>query len=114
MLPEPTISRLVLTEGGAALRVEYADGDSHQLPAVLLRSFSPSAETGGRHASATKLRAIPQAVRILRVAPVGNYAIQLHFDDGHDTGLYTFSYLYELATNIDAYMQRIAQAGNDD
>ncbi len=110
MAPEPVISKLVLTKGGTALRVEYADGDSHRLPAVLLRSFSPSAETGGRRASATELRAIVPTVHILRIEPVGHYAIQLYFDDGHDTGLYTFTYLGELATNIDAYMERIARA----
>lgn len=104
------ITRLVLARRGTALRLEYADGTNHELPAILLRGYSPSAETGGWQVPDEKLANLALEVHVLRVEPVGNYAIRLVFDDGHDTGLYTLDHLEQLARRADECMARIETA----
>ena len=94
------------------MRLEYEDGTSRILTAELLRGYSPSAETGGWYVPDEKLAGIPATVYILRVEPVGNYAVRLAFDDGHDTGLYTLEYLERLARHATECMARINAARN--
>ena len=104
------ITQLVLAGRGAFLQLEYADGTSRAMPALLLRGYSPSAETGGWQVSDAKLASLAAEIRILRVEPIGNYAVRLAFDDGHDTGLYTLEYLQQLAGRSDECLARIKAA----
>jgi DUF971 family protein len=78
------------------LTVAFDDGASFALPAELLRVMSPSAEVQGHSPEERVTVPGKKAVRILRIEPVGNYAARIVFDDGHDTGLYSWVYLREL------------------
>ena len=78
------------------LTVTFADHAPFELPAELLRVLSPSAEVQGHSPEQRVTVPGKKAVRILRIEPVGNYATRIVFDDGHDTGLYTWTYLREL------------------
>ena len=78
------------------LEVAFADGATFELPFEYLRVYSPSAEVRGHGPGQETLQLGKHEVGIRAVEPVGNYAIKLVFDDGHDTGLYTWAYLYEL------------------
>ena len=88
-------SEIRLRSGGAVLAVAF-DTASYDLPAEYLRVMSPSAEVQGHSAAERKTIGGKQAVRITQVLPVGSYAVRLVFDDGHDTGIFTWSYLAEL------------------
>lgn len=94
-----------LSKDRRTLHVAFEDGARFALPAELLRVESPSAEVQGHHPSQKTLVAGKAAVEILRVEPVGNYAVRLGFDDMHDTGLYAWDYLRELGEQRDAKMQ---------
>jgi DUF971 family protein len=85
--------------------VAFDDGASFALPAELLRVMSPSAEVQGHSPEERVTVPGKRAVRILRVEPVGNYAARIVFDDGHDTGLYTWTYLRELGENKEERFQ---------
>ena len=92
--PWPTELRLLKEE--ARLEVEFSDGRIFALPAEYLRVESPSAEVQGHGPSQKKIVAGKRRVRITTVEPVGHYAVRLVFDDGHDTGIFSWSYLREL------------------
>jgi DUF971 family protein len=100
---------------GAGLRVTYDDGATFDLTAEYLRVESPSAEVRGHSASQRRLESRKSGVKIGDVAPVGNYAVRLTFDDGHATGLYTWKYLRELGIEQDArwsaYLAALAERG---
>jgi DUF971 family protein len=81
------------------LEVAYADGARHQLPFEYLRVYSPSAEVKGHGPGQEILVLGKQNVGIKSVEPVGQYAVKLVFDDGHDSGLYSWKYLRELGEN---------------
>ena len=83
------------------LEVEFDNGTSFSLPAELLRVESPSAEVQGHGPSQKQLVAGRREVGILAIEPVGNYAIRIKFDDLHETGIYTWQYLYMLGENQD-------------
>ena len=89
-------------KGPRLLRLEFADG-AVELPAELLRVYSPSAEVRGHGADERRLQTGKKQVRITAIEPVGNYGVRLRFDDGHDTGIYAWSYLRDLADNQDRY-----------
>ena len=97
------------------LEVRFADGMNGRLSAEYLRVHSPSAEVKGHAAGEGILVTGKELVGIARIDPVGRYAVKLVFDDGHDTGLYTWAVLYELASDRDRkwarYLERLAQAG---
>ncbi|HTV96863.1 MAG TPA: DUF971 domain-containing protein [Steroidobacteraceae bacterium] len=97
------------------LEVRFDDGAHFELPFEYLRVFSPSAEVTGHGAGEGVLQTGKQDVTIEHIEPVGNYALRLHFDDGHNTGLYSWSVLHELGTAQRAkwarYLQRCAEAG---
>lgn len=86
------------------LEVDFG-GETLELPAELLRVYSPSAEVRGHGPSERKLQTGKKYVNIQAVEPVGNYAIKLVFDDGHDTGIYAWDFLRELGENLDRYWQ---------
>lgn len=89
--------------------------DSYQLPAEYLRVYSPSAEVRGHGMGNEVLQFGKKDVRILNLEPVGNYALKISFDDGHDSGLFHWNYLKELSeqqsTKWQDYLDRLKQAG---
>jgi DUF971 family protein len=93
--PWPTELRLL--PGGHSLAVSFDDGSNATLEAEYLRVESPSAEVQGHGAGQKKLVTDKEAITITEVEPVGNYAIRLTFDDGHDSGLFTWDYLHKLS-----------------
>ncbi len=97
------------------LELEYAGGERYSLPCEYLRVYSPSAEVKGHGPGQEVLQTGKINVGISAINPVGNYALQMVFDDGHDSGLYAFDYLLELCRNQDAwwqaYLDRLAEAG---
>ena len=98
--PWPTEFRL--TGQGRLLTIGFEDGASHDLPAEYLRVESPSAEVQGHGPNQRTTQFGKSAVRITEIVPTGNYAVRLIFDDAHSTGIFTFSYLYELALEREA------------
>ena len=104
-----------LRKGGRVLALEFEDGSRFELPFEYLRVHSPSAEVRGHSASQEVLQTGKENVQVTRVEPVGHYAVRLHFDDGHNTGLYTWKYLYELGRdqeqNWQRYLDRLSAAG---
>ncbi len=104
----PTEIRLKKDE--KILEVEFDDGRRFALPAELLRVESPSAEVQGHSPSQKQIVAGRRHVGIMEVEPVGNYAVRLRFDDMHDTGLYSWSYLRKLGEEQDALWQAYLDA----
>jgi DUF971 family protein len=94
------------------LQVSFADGLVFELPFEYLRVHSPSAEVKGHGPGQEVLVTGKSGVGIRAIEPVGQYAVKLVFDDGHDTGLYTWKYLYELGRDREAnwgrYRTRVA------
>jgi DUF971 family protein len=111
----PIPTELKLKKASRCLEVTFADGAEFTLPAEYLRVHSPSAEITGHSIGEGVLVTGKQQVGIERIEPVGRYAVKLVFDDGHDTGLYTWSTLYELGAGYDRkwqrYLERLAAAG---
>lgn len=105
-----TPTELVLHRKEKTLDVTFADGVRYTLPAELLRVESPSAEVRGHGGSGKRLVPGRRRVGILEVKPVGNYAVQIKFDDLHDTGIYTWTYLRELGEQQNDIMARYVTA----
>jgi DUF971 family protein len=99
----------------ALLELTYADGGNYSLPAEFLRVYSPSAEVRGHGPGQEVLQIGKLNVKINRIEPVGNYAVRLHFDDDHNTGIYSWEYLRELVLNQqtlwEEYLERLRIAG---
>jgi DUF971 family protein len=97
------------------LELLYPQGERYELSCEYLRVYSPSAEVRGHGEGQEVLQVGKINVAITAIQPVGNYAIQLVFSDGHDTGLYSWDYLYELCTHQkeywDDYLARLHAAG---
>jgi DUF971 family protein len=112
-IPPPT--EIKYHKRSRELEVRFADGMVGRLSAEYLRVHSPSAEVKGHAAGEGILVTGKELVGIARIDPVGRYAVKLVFDDGHDTGLYTWAVLYELLSDHDRkwarYLERLAQAG---
>ena len=94
-------SGLRLRRRSKLLEVSWPDGVVHELPCEYLRVLSPSAEVRGHGDGERILQTGKKHVNITNVEAVGNYAVKLTFDDGHDTGLYTWAYLRELGDEQD-------------
>ncbi len=101
--PWPT--ELRLAKDRRTLHVSFDDGAAFAIPAELLRVESPSAEVQGHGPTQKKTVPGKQEVEIIKVEPVGHYAVKLSFDDMHDTGIYGWDYLRELGETGDAKMQ---------
>ncbi|MFO7304392.1 MAG: DUF971 domain-containing protein [Gammaproteobacteria bacterium] len=97
---------ITLRTRSRVLAVTFSDGTQFELPFEYLRVYSPSAEVRGHGPGQETLQIGKHNVNITKVEPVGNYAVRLIFDDGHDTGLYTWSYLYELGREREKKWQR--------
>jgi DUF971 family protein len=97
---------LKLHRRSRVLVVGYADGTRYELPCEYLRVYSPSAEVRGHSGGETVLVPGKRNVAIDKVEPVGSYAVRLTFDDGHNTGLYSWDVLEDLGANQARYWQR--------
>ena len=110
---KPTEIRYIRKTNTVSLTFE--DGLSANLTTEYLRCFSPSAEVKGHGPGQEKLRKGKENVGLDKIEPVGNYAVKLIFDDGHNTGLYSWEYLYELCKNYQQnwhnYLERLALDG---
>jgi DUF971 family protein len=97
------------------LTISFPESDPVELSAELLRVLSPSAEVQGHGPGQEVLQTGKQWVSISDMQPIGHYAVQLSFDDGHSSGLYTWAYLAQLAENKDTlwadYLMKLARAG---
>ncbi|HSM98266.1 MAG TPA: DUF971 domain-containing protein [Gallionella sp.] len=113
MSEQPT--EIKLHQQSRMLEIAFDDGASFQLPYEFLRVYSPSADVSGHGPGQEVLQTGKRDVGVKQLVPVGSYAVQIDFDDGHDTGLYTWEYLYRLGRNQAAlwqdYLDRLAAAG---
>ena len=112
-----TPSAITLHAKSRVLEVAFADGAVFRLPFELLRVYSPSAEVQGHGPGQETLQTGKRDVSIVALEPIGHYAVKPTFSDGHDTGLFTWDYLYELGSEQAAlwsrYEQRLSAAGAD-
>jgi len=115
MAGQQKVTRLDYSRGQRTLALEFDDGAAFKLTAEFLRVYSPSAEVRGHAPGQETLQTGKANVGIDRIDPVGHYAVQIAFDDGHDSGLYSWSYLRDLAENQDrywhSYLRQLAAAG---
>ena len=111
--PRPTDIRL--HQLSRKLEIAFDNGTQFTLPCEYLRVYSPSAEVRGHGLGQEVLQVGKEEVNIIGIEPVGKYALKFSFSDGHDTGLYSWDYLYDLAIRQDelwrAYLVRLAAAG---
>ena len=108
-------TEITLHQQSRLLEVAFDDGARYKLPFEFLRVFSPSAEVRGHGPGQETLQTGKRNVILDSVEPVGSYAVKLNFDDGHDSGLYTWEYLHELGQYQDAmwhdYLTKLEAAG---
>ena len=113
MTPRPT--EIKLHSKSRLLEVAFNDGRRFELPCEYLRVFSPSAEVQGHGPGQRVLQTGKREVSIEGIHPMGNYAVGLHFDDGHQTGIYSWTTLYDLGVNQkrlwQQYLDELAAAG---
>ena len=111
--PHPT--EINLHQQSRLLEITFDDGAHFELPCEYLRVYSPSAEVQGHGPGEGVLQVDKEDVNIKHIEPVGNYAIQLYFDDEHSTGIYSWETLYKLGTNREQnwqdYLNRLSEAG---
>ena len=97
------------------LAISFDDGSEFELPFEYLRVYSPSAEVRGHGPGQEVLQTGKENVGIKAIYPVGHYALRIDFDDGHNTGIYSWQYLYELGADMSrkwqAYLDRLKEAG---
>ena len=113
--PQPTA--ITVHQQSRVLEVGFDDGAQFRIPFELMRVYSPSAEVQGHGPGQEVLQTGKRAVELTTLEPVGNYAVQPTFSDGHDSGIFTWEYLYFLGSQQQAlwqqYEQRLADAGMD-
>lgn len=114
MSDTPTPTEIKLHQKSRILEIVFSDGRSFSLSCEFLRVFSPSAEVRGHGPGQEVLQTGKRNVDIVSVEPVGSYAIQPTFSDGHATGIYAWDYLYSLGTDQERmwsdYLQKLAAA----
>jgi DUF971 family protein len=112
-MPHPTAIKA--RSRSRLLEVSFDDGSTFELPFEYLRVYSPSAEVRGHGPGQETLQLGKHEVGVRAVEPVGNYAVRIVFDDGHDTGLYTWAYLHELGRDREEkwrqYLARLQELG---
>ena len=112
-MPQPT--EIKLHQASRVLEIAFDDGRRFRLPYEFLRVHSPSAEVRGHGPGQETLQTGKRDVTIANVEPIGHYALRPTFSDGHDSGIYSWEYLYELGVKREAnwktYLARLAQAG---
>jgi DUF971 family protein len=108
-------TEIKLHQKSRVLEIEFADGRRFSLPCEFLRVYSPSAEVRGHGPGQEVLQTGKKEVEISRIEPVGTYAVQLYFSDGHDTGIYSWDLLYDYGVRQDEmwqhYLRRLQEAG---
>jgi DUF971 family protein len=108
-------TEIKLHQKSRLLEIAFSDGKRFELPCEFLRVYSPSAEVRGHGPGQEVLQVGKMNVEITDIQPVGSYAVQLVFSDGHDSGLYSWDYLYDLGVNQEAlwqqYLARMKEAG---
>ncbi len=111
----PRPIEIKLHQKSRVLEISFDDGKSYSLSCEYLRVYSPSAEVRGHGPGQEVLQEGKKDVEIAAIEPVGNYAVKLVFSDGHDTGLYSWDYLYSLGENQprlwQQYLEKLALAG---
>lgn len=116
-LQRPTLTPVSLTVHGQSrvLEIAYSDGRDFRIPFELMRVYSPSAEVQGHGPGQEVLQTGKREVTLEALDPVGNYAVQPRFSDGHDSGIFSWDYLYFLGSEQDRlwqdYTQRLVAAG---
>ena len=114
-MDEPTPTEVRLRTRSRVLEVAYGPDERYELPFEYLRVYSPSAEVRGHGPGQETLQLGKHEVGVKAVEPVGRYAVRIVFDDGHDSGLYTWGYLRELGQTREEkwrrYLERLAQLG---
>jgi DUF971 family protein len=110
-----TPTKIIVRQAKDALLIEYSDGQEYTLPAEYLRVYSPSAEVRGHGTDNETLQFGKRNVTIASLVEAGNYALQIVFSDGHDSGIYSWQYLQELGETYEAkwsvYLKKIHEAG---
>jgi DUF971 family protein len=113
----PTPVSITVHGQSRVLEVAFSDSKSFRIPFELMRVYSPSAEVQGHGPGQEVLQTGKRAVEIVALEPVGNYAVKPLFSDGHESGIFSWNYLYELGAAQDAlwrqYAERLAAAGVD-
>ncbi|MDO9064455.1 MAG: DUF971 domain-containing protein [Sulfuricella sp.] len=111
----PIPTEIKLHQKSRMLEIAFSDGQRFELPCEFLRVYSPSAEVRGHGQGQEVLQVGKKTVEITDVQPVGSYAVQLVFSDGHDSGLYSWDYLHDLGVSQEAlwkqYLERMNEAG---
>jgi len=111
----PVPTEITLHQRSRVLELAFEDGRRFELPYEFLRVYSPSAEVRGHGPGQEVLQVGKRNVEIVGVEPVGSYAVQPQFSDGHNTGIYSWDYLYDLGTNRERmwqeYLARMQAAG---
>ena len=111
----PTPSELTVHGQSRVLEVTFSDGAHFRIPFELMRIYSPSAEVQGHGPGQEVLQTGKREVELEALEPVGNYAVQPRFSDGHDTGIFSWDYLYFLGSQQDQlwadYQRRLQEAG---
>jgi len=111
-----TPTELNLHRDSRVLEISFDNGEHYNLSCEYLRVFSPSAEVRGHGPGQETLQLGKEEVNIEQITPVGNYAVCLHFDDGHNTGIYSWDTLYDLGSNQQenwkSYLAALEQAGH--
>src|SRR5687768_13624312 len=112
---QPT--ELVVHQQSRVLEIAFADGARFRIPFELMRVYSPSAEVQGHGPGQEVLQTGKRDVQLTGLDPIGNYAVQPQFSDGHDSGIFSWEYLYFLGSQQEQlwadYERRLAQAGAD-
>ena len=114
-MSERVATAITLHQKSRVMEIGFSDGRSFRLPYELLRVYSPSAEVRGHGPGQEVLQTGKRDVDIRSLEPVGSYAVQPQFSDGHNTGIYSWDYLYELGENQDKlwsqYLEKLKAAG---
>ncbi len=106
MTSSPRLINIVLQQKSRRLEISFDNGEHFSLPCEYLRVFSPSAEVRGHGPGQETLQKNKERVNIIAIEPVGTYAVALRFDDGHDTGIYSWQTFYELGLNRSTYFRQ--------
>ncbi|GMR21160.1 MAG: DUF971 domain-containing protein [Gammaproteobacteria bacterium] len=113
---KPIPTDIKLHQQSRVLEITFNDGSRFELSCEYLRTHSPSAEVQGHGPGQEVLQVGKEDVSITHIEPVGNYAVVLHFDDEHNTGIYSWEHLYDLGKNKDIYwpryLERLQAAGH--
>ena len=114
-MPAPQPTSITVHQQSRVLEVGFADGQQFRIPFELMRVYSPSAEVKGHGPGQETLQTGKRLVELVSLEPVGNYAVQPTFSDGHNTGIFSWEYLYFLGSQEAQlwrdYEERLRQAG---